>query len=411
MKKFIYLLLGLLLFAFSTSLFILDVDKPIFFCAIILMVLIVFKAKVSAFSVVTVFMTYILLPVFWQSIFGESYGILRLAPHLYSKEIYYSIFLFNFAIYLMCYFTRILINEKKMYQVNVPYNRIFCYICACIAVTFSIISFPSFVGERFDALLPGNAWNHLVLVSLLFLAFYMKESHIAKVAFIFSLGWFLLHGERVDMLGYMIFLFIFIFHRYKIKITPKSFLLLATGGVSMFLLLILVGARRTGDSFNLIGLVRTLIVQPTACDIAYVFNSSIHFSKTEVLYKGFTYIDNLKGLIPFVPTPNRPEILLNVFYGAPGGEFYLSESIMNYGYLFGVIVSITMFVALSYTLLKYHKRSLYIACATMFIICALPRIIWYGKHYVYTGLLYFIPAIFILKSLTKKAEGVLYDEK
>ena len=102
-------------------------------------------------------------------------------------------------------------------------SMILLYLSFPFSSTFSIVKFPSFGGERFNSLLPGESWNHLVLVSLVFLAFYMKKSHVAKFAFLFSVGWFLAHGERVDMLGYMIFLFLIIYNKYEVKITIKNF--------------------------------------------------------------------------------------------------------------------------------------------------------------------------------------------
>jgi hypothetical protein len=241
----------------------------------------------------------------------------------------------------------------------------------------------------------------------------MKKSHVAKFAFLFSVGWFLAHGERVDMLGYMIFLFLIIYHKYEVKITIKNFLLLMSGGLALFFLLIVVGFMRTGGEITFSSLVTTLIVQPTACDIAYVFNSSIHFAKTESLYMGFTYLANLWGVIPLVETPKRPELLLQKFYHAPGGEFYFSEALMNYGYVFGILISLTMFAAIVIFLLKYQNKNIYIRLTALFLISALPRLIWYGKHYAISGLTLFIPMMMILRIISRKFMDeveVLYDE-
>lgn len=413
MKRKIFTILFVILTFLGVLSFCLKLDNLLFVISLSAMACVLFTAKISAFSVISLFITYMLFPVFVQENFGHSYGALQRAQVLYASEIYFAILLFNLTIFGICIFTDVLKGEKKLYKVDFPYNPIFCYICSAIAVVFSIIKFPSFGGERFNSLLPGESWNHLVLAALIFLTFYMRKSHVAKVAFCFSICWFLLHGERVDMLGYLIFLVLFCFHKYDIKITPKNFAFLIGSGLTAFFALIIVGDLRTGSTISVESLIESLLIQPTAADIAYVFNSSIHFAKTESLYMGYTYLVNLLGIIPLVDTPNRPEILLAKMYNAPGGEFYFSESVMNYGYFVGIIVSLLMFIVLVTILIKYQSKNIYIRLCALFIISALPRLIWYGKHYAISGLTIFIPMLIIFRFVSMECMErveVLCDE-
>ncbi len=409
MKKNNKLIINVLIFALVIIAGFSRTKNFTFVMTMLSMIAVLIKAKISLFSVVSLFISYICIPVAVKENFDYSYGILGVNNiPLYGQNIYFSILLFNMAIYFLCDWTNVLEKEKELYRIDMKKNKFFCFGCCLVAIVFSIVAFPRFGGERFNSLLPGNAWNHLVITALMFLIFYLKDSWCARIATIFAIAWFLLHGERVDVLGYLIGASIILINRYNIKMNRRNIIIGLGGAAILFFTLIIIGQIRTGEAITLKGLLLSIVCQPTASDIAYVFNSSIHFSKTEELYKGISYLKNLSVFIPLLENPYLVEYVLNDMYGAPGGEFYLSEAIMNFGRIAGSLISISFFCIILYLLL--NSKNLYFRIITIFIICTCPRIIWYGKNYIVTAITIFIPLAllvnyFILKLETKKKGG------
>lgn len=402
-KKKINIIIDIVCFLLWIVSYLLNFKIVLFSLIFINLLRIIFKAKFSLFSVLGIFSSYIALPVLSQDVLGKSYGLLEqgVLP-LYPKEIYFLLVLFNISILLLCEYTKVLEKEKLIYKINVPNNKLFCYVCAGIAVVFSIIAFPSFGGDRFNSLLPGSAWNHLVLVSLIFLAFYMKDSKIAIGAFIFAIVWFLIHGERVDMLGYIIGLALIIINRYDVKFNYKKVLLSSAMIVSFFVVFIIVGMIRNSYTVNIANILYSFIIQPTAADVAYVLNSSIYYSKTEKLYYGITYLKNLSTLIPLVDTPYLAQNILTNLYKAPGGEYYYCESILNLGIYIGPFFSTIIFLSVIYLLIKSNNR--YLKICTLLIVCGVPRLIWYGRNYFVTSITIFIPCMLLCEYLVNRID-------
>ena len=394
--------------AFLSLIFLfVDLSNVLFALLLSSLIFVLFTARVSIFSVVSIFITYVGFPVFFLENFGYNVGIIgnKTIP-LFESEIYFALILFNIAVYFLCSKSKILDRENALYKMELNASKLFVYLCSAVVVIFTIIKFPTFGGERFNSLLPGESWNHFVIVGLVFLLFFLDKSWIARIAFLFSAIWFLLHGERVDMLGYFILLFLFYVKRKSITFTGKKIAIFSIIGVFSFWLLIVIGALRSGIDIDVKSLSMSVFVQPTAADIAYLINSSIYFTKTQPLFYGYTYLMNLTALIPLLDNPYLAQNILTNNYNAPGGEFYFSEAMLNFGYFAGMLFSVMVFIIV--VLFIFKSKSKYLKIATLFLISAMPRIIWYGKHYVISGLTLFIPSLliadYIIKRILKESE-------
>lgn len=103
------------------------------------------------------------------------------------------------------------LDSLNLSSLNIIFNNL-------IAIIFTIVAFPRLTlhvvaAQRFDMLLPGQAWNQLAVVALLFNIRYLKERTSVKLVYIFVICWFLLNGERADITGLILGLVVF-FRKY-----------------------------------------------------------------------------------------------------------------------------------------------------------------------------------------------------
>lgn len=404
-----------MIFALIISIFtiiaylILKTPIVIFIANMIIMLLIIIKAKFSYFSMKIVLINYVLIAVTFQYLTGKSYGILEKSPiNLYFLEINILIYLYNIITYLWIKLTNILQKEKEILKNNVYIGKISTYILCILAIATSIIAFPGlpfdkeYTFNRFSGLLPGNAWNHIAIVALLFLLPNFRKKNVVKLTYLFVIFWFLSHYERVDVIGLILFCFIYVMVK-KYKIDIKTYVGIGLIGVMTFFCMIYIGEARVNNSNNmsLSDIFRKVLVQNTAADVGYVFNSSIEFVKNEELLKGKTYSTYILKLVPFLDSDLRCDKILNKMYAAPGGEFILSEPIMNFGF-FGVIVFqiIEFFI---YTIIL-SKNTNYRFFLYSFLMMTVFRTTWYGWIYIEKAVVYFIPIMYVLTKFLNNFE-------
>lgn len=353
--------------------------------------------KISIFSLKSVIINYILFPLIYQYYTGTSYGLLQLNyVDIHYYYIFISIFLYNITSLLFLKFYKFNNEEKK--KLKIPYtisNNIGILLCL-LAIICSIIAFPTLPftfnsANRFNALLPGNAWNHVVIICLIFLLGNLKNNKFVKFTFLFCAFWFLSHYERVDMIGIIVLLVFIYFSKHEIKLNFTKYIKYFVGIIILFIGMSYIGATRGGTSIN--SLTKSLFTQSTACDIAYVYNISIDYSQNYGLVHGNSYKQYIVELIPFISYNKSITNLLKSKYIFPGGEYLLSAVVMNFGIYF-----IPLFTLIEdYVIVKIIKsKKLYFTLIYLFILTASFRINWYGLIYIETGLVYIIPVLLFI---------------
>lgn len=377
----------------------------LFVSNILLLIYILVKAKFSYFSMKAIVMNYILFAVFFQYNTGKSYGILEVSKiELHYFLIIFLIFIYNSINIIWFSCSKVLEKEKKLLNNEFKIGKLSIYFCCTLAIITAIIAFPGmpfnkeYLNNRFGGMIKGSAWNHLSIVCLLFLLPEFKKNNFVKLTYAFVIFWFVSHYERVDIIGLIFFIFVYILSRKKnIKITNY----IATGIIALLCILLMVymGERRVNNKVSIEEIFRKTLVQNTAADIGYVFNSSIEFYKNERLLMGKTYITYLIELLPFTDSDVRAGNILNDKYGTPGGEFILSESLMNFGIIGVIIFQIIEFSI--YTLIL-SKNSKYRFLVYAFLMMTVFRTTWYGWIYIEKAVVYFIPTIYIVTKFLDK---------
>lgn len=365
---------------------------------IIMMLYILFRARISFFSIRVILCNYILFATFSEYNFDMSYGLLHLEDNLYFDKINILIFIYDFFILLVLTNSNIIELEHKQLNKKYEISKITEYIFGIIAVIATLIALPSLPFQddyaRFDALLPGNAWNHIAMVALIFMIPNIKKSKFCKVIYAFVIFWFLSHYERVDIIGMLILIVIILYKQKERKIKIKNIIVLVFVIFAIIFSMIAIGEKRAGNnSTTLSNLVKKVLVQNTACDVAYVFNSAIDYNNSHQLLYGKTYVTYLVKALPFLDTNERTDFILQNEYATAGGDFLLDEPLMNFG-IVGVVIYPILEMLIYYFILKKQTRYRFILWS--FLIMSVFRTTWYGLYYIEKGIIYFIPIMYFL---------------
>ncbi len=378
----------------------------IFTFNILLAGIIVLKSKVSLLSLLAILANYPLIALTFQELTGSSYGILESSIELFNLhyyEINLAVILFNLVLYLVVFNTSFLSYESnsmnKKYVISNPLIYIFCF----IAIAATIIYLPRFSfmtglnnETRFNHLLPGNAWNYVAIVAILFTTLSRKLSVVQIVTYLFVIFWFFLNYERVDMLGLALLLFLR-YYRYilevpiikRIKYKKTIFVSL----VSILLIFLFASTHiRERREFDILDIAKDFFVQSTSCDIMHVFNTSFEYVDNIGMAHGETYMNYIYKVIPGIENDLDYSRVLNNYIPNPGGGYFLSEPYMNFGYV-GIFIFSIIFIGCAYFMVRksYAYTYLMYACLT----AAIFRVMWYGLIYIHKSFIMIIPIFFL----------------
>ncbi len=398
------ILIGIIFIIFVIEYFLNKNSYLLFLLNILLCVFIIYKCRFSYITLKTIILNYILSPIFIKYNFNQAYGILQSSNiELHFFEINAILVIYNCITSLIMINTNFLKKEKVLLELKPEINKIFADFSGIMAILFAVIALPSLPFIKFDeairfkALLPGNAWNHLTIIFLIFAYPKFKENNIVKVSYIFCIFWFLAHYERVDILGIIILLGLLFITNVDIKTDMKRILKICFIGLCLFAMMIGIGELR--DNKTKINIIEKILMQNTASDLGYVFNASVDMNLNKENLNGKSYIAYLVEAIPLLQSKDRIELIIQSKYNTPGGCYLLSEPLVNFG-IMGVIIFELIENLILYGILSIKSDiKFFIYC---YVIAASFRICWYGLIYIEMGILYFIPIIYLLKHIMNK---------
>ena len=281
----------------------------------------------------------------------------------------------------------------------------FSIVCCIIAVASVVIAFPTIpftFTNRFEALLPGNAWNHVAIIALLFVSPNIKKYKFVLMSYIFVIAWLLTHYERVDVLGLVVALVLVnIVKNAKKKNEIIQIVKMGILFLVLFILLSFIGEVRMQSSFSINNVLLKLVTQNTASDVGYIYSIAVDYISEHSLLMGRTYVRYLVEAIPvldasYLETTN----ILAKTYVVPGGSFILNEPLMNFG-LIGIIIIPNIYIYIVHCIIKKNNAYRYILF--LFLFSTAFRYLWYGLGYIETGILWIIPICFCIKKVMKRS--------
>lgn len=380
-----------------------------------IMDMITFKIGFASFSLVLLFLPVISILGFGPT--GEVQPLFNGATQLIDKH--FSILAFSSLFFYCIWSLLLLLNKKSFAHYDSEILKYFLgdsnsilstWFFSCTAIVSSIIYLPDLPGpgkgyhDLSDSLLPGNAWNSVVVISYFFVLIGVKNSHIRKAALVFVPLWLLSHYARVDILGLILIMYILITNSkkgkvFKSKISFKQIALI-TVGILSFSYLGLV--RHTGLIFDINAILDSvfiLINYPTVQDVIY--SSAAAIEVTQNSGNLYTLINYISQLVPSFfglrGTEGAAHLVADAIHTNYGlliyGEYYLNYNII------GVIAAPFLTYAVLFVPVRILKKlfgNLGSALGYYLIVTAMPRILWYGYIYYLKPLAVIVPVFIIM---------------
>ena len=364
---------------------------------------ILIKARISYFSIKTIVLYYVSIPVMAKYFFGYSVGILSST----SIPLYYSVMMgmlyvyFSINLFLLIK-TRILALETKIIRNGFHIPTEFVYLFSILAMICIIIQFPyfrDFSGKEGmqTPLLPGSAWNAVSLVCLIFCLPYIEKKWIVRIAYLFVVLWCFLHFERVDALGILILVLFYFMKKYRLS--TKWYVAIGVALLAILLALAYIGNYRAGGTEQSIFM--QLLVQTTASDISYLYNIGFQYIEDYGFLFGRSLLSYFTELVPGLSSHYDISSILFDAYGHPGGQFLLSEPLMNFGMVGLLLFAFAEFGAI-YFVLKKCKGVGFLYYALL--VASLFRYCWYGIHYIETACVFIIPILYVVTKYVRFRE-------
>lgn len=354
---------------------------------------------------VTFFMSYLLMPLtlVYFNLLSKSIGLisLNLIPiHIEKCIIYVYIFIFTFSIVSYVFnfqiHERIILNKK-----SIPLSNLTITINNLIVVFSTIIAFPrlslsvSNASDRFRMLLPGHAWNQLAIVAIVFNLPYIRKKKSVMMSTLFAITWFSLNGERADISGLILGIFILSLLSEKISKRYKKFFVL-TLFVAVIILITIGNIRIQGGNINIYGSLQDIATFSTVSDISYLLNVCVDYTYVVGHTGGKMILELISYVVPFT---NRGglSLFINSFYANPGGTPLIGPAIMDFGTI-GILIY-TSIQSMLVTFLAFHKNSNILRYELIVLICLIPRICWYGINFAFPSLVFFVPIVYFINIL------------
>ena len=365
----------------------------------------IINGMISIISLWSFLSNYVILNIAYYYFTGDTYGILGYVNVSFLPMLIYMLVL-NVTLFTWSFATDFINREKRLlkYQGFVP-GKSFSIGCCILALASAVIAFPTLPftqEERFQALLPGNAWNHLAIISLIFVLPVVKKYKFVLGTYVLVILWFLSHYERVDCIGLLIaLLVIYLMVRSRKTVDNGKIFKVGIICVLIFAVMTFLGEARVHATFSLTQLLRKFVTQNTACDVGYMYDIAIKYVEKNDFLWGKSYVRYLIELVPVLDASylETTNILAQSHGFLPGGSFFLNEPLMNFG-LVGVVTIPNVYIFLVYKLIR--KRTNYRYIVYVFLLATAFRYLWYGVGFIETGLVWIIPMIYLMYRIMNK---------
>lgn len=383
--------------------------------------IIFFISKLSYFSIFSFLLWFGYLQEYFASIsLTLSTGRLKwdLSVPIYYHELYLCIISFYIIEILSFALTDVLKLEKKIYRIKVLDNIKIAYLYTTISFIFTVLAYPT-IPTLSSLLLRDQGFissSFIVPISMVLLATtidYIEDSLFLKLMLIINLLWILLHGDRVIVFGFVIFLILKYINNFKtsdnktIINIKKTFVVL-----SIIILITFLGIRiqysRIGTLINFSNykLIKNIIIQGTAADVTHGFNCATDMWKNGNKLGGYTYLYYLSNLLPKANIEYNPAYILMVRYNTLGGGLFFTEPMMNGGIMACYLYSL-VFICILVGL--FSKSSQYRGFLIIPFFILIFRFAWYASL---AGLvkmfLYYIPFLYFV---TNRIQRLIKTDK
>lgn len=398
-------LIALCIVLFATVFGLFSEDASIGFLAAVMQLALIFTcAKLSLFSIFPALVTFCLFQELAALSGWEVYGLLGVGGvPLYFDELKVCTYALNLIVLYFLLFTNCLENERALlgakFEISPEVSSALLFMALCITLLIfpslpSLSAFSS--GRRFDqGILPFAGWSIIPFFLLSVALGSVKHRRMTMGAIAFVVVWYAFHGERVEALGFIALLVIKYYCDNR-GVSGTAF------KIAIFSLIIIpifvsIGSLRSGSSLlGLEDLVRSILVQSTACDVTYVFNCAVDLFYRGLRLNGTTYLSYLINCIPLLEDPYSFNKAIMEYYYTAGGGLFFAEPIANFGFLFSIPFTAVFFSLIVWIISRKSKYAYLVYCT---LVIAIFRLAWYGLNYPIVTIVYFVPFVLVFSKL------------
>lgn len=368
--------------------------------------------KIAFFSYFTVFSF-----IFWFSFLQEYFASIDVASAagrlawdtsipIYHTELFACIvFLFTAEICLFLT-TNVLENEREIYMRKIAIKKNTAIIYAFAAFFLIVLAYPSLptLGAnltRDTGLLPSSFVVPLAMLALAVTYNHLKSSVFLKIITFLSLFWVVFHGDRVIVLGYLVYFSLrfmnegkFRFKSIKSVFKNKKVIVLIIVALAVAVIFIRVQTTRDGADYNLTfaGLINNILKQGTAGDVVYAFNCSVDMWKSGKGMMGRTYLYYVMNILPRADQSLYPALVLMNSYDSLGGGLYFVEPMMNGGLVLTFVETVVFLIVMAWVMSKKTNFGTFLVIPFILLIF---RFSWYATFAgVVKMLLYYVPFLY-----------------
>lgn len=375
--------------------------------------------KIAKFSYFTIF-SFILWFSFLQEYFASINPKLasgRLAwdtsVPVYHAELFICIMFFFILELLFFTTTNVLKNEKDLYskKIDIAEKTAVVYlICALILVILAYPTLPNLSAElaRDQGYLPSSLVVPLAVLLLATTYDNLKKNMLFKLLTLFTLFWIFFHGDRVIVLGYLVYGILrymndgtLDFRTLKSVIFNRRTLIVLIAIIVVLAIAIRVQFTRVGGeySFSVEGLLHSIVRQGTAGDVVFAFNCSTNMWKIGSEMHGYTYLYYLSNILPSSNQDLYCAVILQHKYNTLGGGLFFVEPMMNGGIVLTFIHTLLFLIIL---VIVFSKKSKYASFLYIPFIILIFRFTWYASlASLVKMMLYYVPFVYFVAQKIK----------
>ena len=413
-KKTFLLTLFLALISFLA--FLTENNNIELFVVTLAFVVILIRAKVSYFTIFSFIMWFSFLQEYFASVSRRmAAGRLKWDYNvpIYYKELYICLIFFYIFELILFDLTKVIDNEKQIYKQKIEISKNTMYLYSTISFCLIFLAYPSI--PTMNTLLSRDkgivSSSLFVPIALLFLSItidYFKKNHFIKIITIIDMVWVILHGDRVIVLGFCVYLILKYMNDGQIKLNKirnilfnKKTVVVTIGIIVAILLSLRVQTTRIGNSYsvNIVDLGMSILKQGTAADVVHCFNCATDMWKNGTALHGYTYISYISNILPKANESYNPSLILMKKYNTLGGGLFFTEPMMNGGIILCIVHSMIFLLILVWLFSKKTKYRSYMVIPFAILIF---RFAWYASLAgLVKMLIYYVPILYFTSKILK----------
>lgn len=322
---------------------------------------------------------------------------------IYDAELFVCImFFFIFELFIFSV-TNVLDGEKKLYQRKVYLRRNVAYVFGVLAFFLVLLAYPSLPTTgatlgRDQGFIPSSLVVPLAMLLLAIVFDNLKHSYFLKFITILALIWVLFHGDRVIVMGYLVYVLLkymndgrFNFNTIKSILFNKRTLIVLICLAAVLIVAIRIQTTREGVAYSLSlnDLLMSIVKQGTAGDVVFAFNCSVDMWEKGNGLGLYPYMYYISNLLPGADPSYYTAVILLEKYNTMGGGLFFTEPMISGGLLLTFIHSSVFILLLTWVCnknTKYHSFLIIPFCLLIF------RFEWYATCAgLVKMILYYVP--------------------